>query len=167
MPLIKQGEVVHDIWTVLADDAPLDPAKPSVVSLQRWLKDHNALLASGARLGIRLKSGESPAQIADQLDKLDLVQLEFPAFTNGRAFSYARLLRDRFGYKGEVRAVGQVLRDQFMFLDRCGFDAVEVARPEDAAAWAAELAEMKYVYQPASDRRPWVNALRQGGKVAG
>src|SRR3546814_2142105 len=87
--------------------------------------DLERLRGHNGRLGLRLKSDQSPAGIAEDLGHFQLVALEFPRFGDGRAYSYARLLRERYGFKGELRAVGNVLRDQFLFMLRCGFDALD------------------------------------------
>ena len=83
---------------MLGDDDALPASGPVIVSLERFNTDQNALLARKDKLGIRLKSGQEPTPIADYLDRLDLVALEFPTYRNGRAYSYARMLRDRFGF---------------------------------------------------------------------
>lgn len=162
MQLIKNGAfVAKDEWTNLGDEDALPAQGPVVVSLQRWQKEHNALIARGAKLGVRLKSGESPELIVDDLDKLSLVALEFPVYRNGRAFSYARLLRERYGFTGEVRAVGAVLRDQFYFLVRCGFDALEVRDNITPEIWRESIGTFTNPYQPATDTRDSVLSLRQ------
>lgn len=160
MQLIKNGDFIADRWTNAGDDEAL-PDGPVIVSLARWQKEQNALLARGLPLGIRLKSGEEPKLIADHLDRFDVVALEFPAYRNGRAYSYARLLRERYGYRGEVRAVGQVLRDQFYFLLRCGFDALEVRDDITPEIYRDAVGAFSYAYQPATDGRESVMSLRQ------
>lgn len=160
MQLIKNGDFIADIWTTLADDEPLTDG-PIIVSLDRWKKEQNALLARDGKLGIRLKSGEEPAQIAEHLDRFDVVALEFPAYRNGRAFSYARLLRDRYDYKGEVRAVGAVLRDQFYYLVRVGFDALEVRDNITPEIYRAAIGTFEHDYQPDARGKPSVISLRQ------
>lgn len=151
MPLIKKGAVVADAWTAVADDQPL-PSGPIVVSLERWRRDRDTLIGRNSGLGVRLASHEPAQAIAADLPRLDLVALEFPTFRDGRAYSTARLLRERYGFAGEVRAVGNVLRDQFLFMHRCGFDAFAV-EDDAAAAWNAALAEISVVYQAAADDR--------------
>ena len=162
MALIKDGLVVADRWRFLADDEALPPEGSVAVSLERWQHEQNALLAREAPLGIRLKAGQHPQAIAQHVQRFTLIALEFPKFTDGRPYSYARLLRQRYGYRGELRATGQVLRDQLLFMHRCGFDAFEIAKPEPLAAWRAALAEISVFYQPAADRRPIVPGLRHG-----
>ena len=89
-----------------------------------------------------------------------MVALEFPKFRDGRAYSTARLLRERYGFAGELRAVGDVLRDQFLFMHRCGFDAFEVADEQAVAAWRKAIAEFTVFYQTATDGRAPAGALR-------
>ena len=100
------------------------------------------------------------------MKRFALIALEFAKFTDGRAYSYARLLRQRYGYEGELRAIGQVLRDQLLFMHRCGFDAFEVVKPDAVAAWRAALAEISLFYQRAADARPTVLGLRHGREPA-
>lgn len=153
MPLIKNGRLADDPWTALADDAALPPTGPVIVSLTRFRAGRDALLARGAPLGVRLKSSELAAEIGADAPRLDLVAIEFPVFRDGRGYSTARLLRERWGFAGELRAVGNVLRDQLLFMDRCGFDALEVENEDAVAAWEAALAEFSVFYQAATDAR--------------
>lgn len=162
MPLIKDGAFVEDRFTYVEDDAPL-PEGAVIVSFTRWQDEKDALIARGTPLGVKLLSGEEPAPLKDDLDKLDVIALDFPMFKNGRAYSYARLLRSRYGYKGEVRATGDVLRDQLFFMARCGFDAFEVSQRITLDAFKEALGEMSVVYQPSSDGRKTVLEARHGG----
>jgi len=161
MPLIKAGTAVADRWRALADEEPVPAEGAVVVTLARFKREQNALLARPAPLGLRLKAGEHPDAIAGHAQRLALIALEFPKFTDGRAFTYARLLRERYGFKGELRAVGQVLRDQLLFMHRCGFDAYEIGHPDAVAAFAKALGEIDVRYQPATDGAPTVWALRR------
>ena len=113
-----------------------------------------------APLGVRLKAGQSPDLIADDLGRFDVIALEFPVFTDGRAFSYARALRERHAFAGQVRAVGNVLRDQYSIMRRCGFDAFEVADGTRLEDWLESDREISVVYQQAIDGRPSAAALR-------
>lgn len=160
MPLIKDGKIVGDPWARVSADAPLPSAEALLVPYDVWDAHRDDLLARNGRLGVLLAADQPPRLIADDLDRLDLVALEFPAFKDGRAYSYARLLRERYGYDRELRATGQVLRDQFSFMHRCGFDSYEVADARSADAWAVTLREISQVYQPATDRRRTIGALR-------
>ncbi|PIW31110.1 MAG: oxidoreductase [Rhodospirillales bacterium CG15_BIG_FIL_POST_REV_8_21_14_020_66_15] len=151
--LLKDGKIVSDPWVHVADRDEVPESGPVIVTLARWQAEHNSLAARKDGLGIRLQSGQSPETIKDDLDRFAVVALEFPRFADGRAYSHARVLKTRLGYAGEVRAVGDVLRDQFRAMHRCGFDALEVAgdRPAEAleADWWAALGELHHAYQPA------------------
>ena len=162
MPLLKNGKVVGDIWTPLADDADATPEGNVIVTLEQWQDGRERLRGHNGRLGLRLRSDQSPAQIADDLQHFDLVALEFPRFGDGRAYSYARLLRERYGFKGELRAVGNVLRDQLAFMVRCGFDSFEVANDKAVEAWREAMAEFTQWYQPTGNSRASLGALRRG-----
>lgn len=165
MPLIKEGVLAEDSWQALADEEELVEG-PIVVSLDRWQSERENLLARNTPIGVRLKSDQTPALIVDDLDRFSVVALEFPKFNDGRAYSYARLLRDRYGFKGEVRAVGNVLRDQFLLMQRCGFDAFEVANEAAAAAWEKAISEISVTYQPGADARRPALALRRNRPAA-
>lgn len=160
MQLIRNGKFVADDFATVGDEDAL-PEGAVIVSLERWQKEREALAARNTPIGVRLKSGQEPSAIAGDLDKLAIVALEFPAYRNGRAYSYARLLRERHGYMGEVRAVGNVLRDQFHFMVRCGFNALEVADNITPDIWAESVGAFSFSYQPASDDRQPVLSLRQ------
>ena len=161
MPLIKHHRLRDDPWVSIADDAELPDGTPIIVSLERWRAERDALIGRGGGLGIRLAADQSADDIADDLDHLELVALDFPKFTDGRAYSTARLLRERHGFEGEVRATGQVLRDQFLFMWRCGFDAFEVASTDALEAWHKAMGELSLSYQPAADDRIPAHALRR------
>lgn len=163
MPLIKDGALIEDPWTRIADETPL-PDGPVIVTLARWQAERDHLQGRNGPLGILLASSETPEAIADDLGRFDLVCLDFPKFQDGRAYSHARKLRQRFGYRGELRAVGNVLRDQFAFMVRCGFDSFEVADARAAAEWTRAMAEISVVYQPAADGRATALEQRRAGR---
>ncbi len=160
MPLLKGGRIVDDPWTAVDDDMAL-PEGGAIVSLERWQAEREQLQARNAPLGVRLGSDQPPTLIADDLERFGVVALDFPTFKDGRAFSYARMLRERYKYAGEVRAVGEVLRDQFLYMHRCGFDAFEVASEQAAKDWRAALAEIDVFYQRGVDGSPSVTKLRR------
>jgi uncharacterized protein (DUF934 family) len=160
MPLLKDGQIVADAWTALPEGAA--PEGDVIVSLEQWQAGRETLRAHNGRLGLRLKSDQSPAELAVDLDRFDLVALEFPRFGDGRAYSYARLLRERHGFTGELRAVGNVLRDQLFFMVRCGFDSFEVADDKAVAGWQEAMNEISVLYQPTGDGRQTAFALRRG-----
>jgi uncharacterized protein (DUF934 family) len=160
MPLIKDNELVPDPWASLDDDAALPAGAPAIVGLERWEAERETLIKRNAPLGIRLRSDQPPKLVLDDLDRFALVALEFPKFGDGRAYSYARLLRERYGFRGELRAVGNVLRDQALFMLRCGFDAFEVAEASALEGWRAALGEISVFYQPTADGRTPAHGLR-------
>ena len=166
MPLIKDGSFVTDPWIRLADEDALPEIGPIIVSLTRWVAARDALLARGWPLGICLASGESVEAITGDLDRFEVVALEFPTFMDGRSYSAARLLRERHGFSGELRAVGNVLRDQFLFLHRCGFDAFEVREGETVSGWLQAVAALTVWYQPTGDARVTVPQLRPLAPIA-
>jgi len=161
MALIKDSAVVEDPWLAVGDDEDLPADAPVIVSLERWQRDRDRLLGRNTPLGIRLRSDQPPALVLDDLERFAVVALEFPRFGDGRAYSYARLLRERYGFEGEVRAVGDVLRDQYLFMQRCGFDAFQVADEGALEHWQQALAEISVVYQPAASGRRTVMEARR------
>jgi len=167
MPLLKHGKQVADTWTTVETLDEVPDGEPAIVPLEVWREHRDTLAGRNAPLGVRLNSDQPPAEIADDLGRFDVIALNFPKFTDGRAYSHARLLRQRHGFKGELRAVGQVLRDQALFMVRCGFDAFEVADQATADAWAEALARIRVVYQPGADGSapaPWLRHRRQAAE---
>ncbi len=160
MPLIKRGRLVADPWVMPDQDAPVPAGGPVIVSLERWQAEAAALRQRCDGLGLVLRPDQPPSLIADDLQCFELIAVAFPAFTDGRAYSTARLLRERHGYEGELRAVGEVLRDQFLFMHRCGFDAFEVADESAVDGWLEAMSEIDVWYQPTGDGRPSITALR-------
>lgn len=161
MRLVKNGRPIDDPWTYVTEDQDIPPNVAAIVPLGRWLDQREILLGRNTPIGVRLAADDAPEAIAADVDRFDVIALEFPTFRDGRAYSSARLLRERFGYEGEIRAVGNVLRDQFAFMARCGFDTIEAQKPEDAVEWSAALGEISVSYQPASDTRQPTSALRR------
>lgn len=151
-PLLIGGKRADDPWTLLDDEAPLPEGGDVVVSLSRFNEERDQLLARNAgRLGISVASSDAVEDIGEYVSRFGVIFIEFPTFRDGRGYSSARLLRERFGYKGELRAVGDVLEDQIFFMLRCGFDAFEISatNPEDVFARAAKT--FTVAYQPAAD----------------
>jgi len=145
------ADEVADRFVRIADDEKLPASGGAIVSLTRFEAEKDALLAREGELGVWLSSDESPKALAEFLDRLAVVACDFPAFSDGRAFSYARLLRERYGYKGEVRAIGEVLLEQIPFMVRSGFNTFEVEDPATLAGFKAVCEEVRVVYQPTGD----------------
>jgi len=157
--LIKSGAYAQDNFVPVADDAAL-PDGAVLVSLARFQKDRDALLARNTPIGVKLASDQNPQVLADDLSRLSLVALEFPKFRDGRAFSWARILRTRLGFTGEIRAVGDFLFDQVNYQHRVGFDAWEVSDHFTVEMFHKALNEMTDVYQPSADGKKTIRELR-------
>ena len=153
--IIKGNEVVQDSWELLPKDASLDQLTNTgdvIVPLALWLEHAHALKARDGQLGVWLDSDEEAESIADDLEHFAVIALNFPVFSDGRNYSNARLLRDRYAYKGELRAIGDVLRDQLFFMHRCGFDAYALREDHDAHEALASLQDFSVVYQASTDQ---------------
>ena len=153
MPLVKGGKIADDSFVRLADDAALPASSDILASADRFVKDRDALLAHAGKLGVIWPNNRDMDELAPHLAKLAAVALVFPSFRDGRAYSQARLLRERYAYRGELRATGQVLRDQFVFMLRAGFDSFEVKKQADAEAFAQTVKRYSVFYQPTGDGR--------------
>lgn len=152
MEIIKSGEIVTSTWVHLVDDQVRPTESVDVtVSLVRWQQEREALRAPPGRVGVRLGPSDELDPLVPDLPHLPLVAIEFPKFTDGRGYSLARLLRDRHGYRGELRAVGNVLRDQLFYMHRCGFDAFELQPGKSVREALDAFAELSVRYQAASD----------------
>jgi uncharacterized protein (DUF934 family) len=159
MPLVKQGRITTDLFVHVADGAELPGDGDILVSSQRFLADPDALLRRPGKTGVIWPNNRAVDDLVPHLGRLAAVALVFPTFRDGRAYSQARLLRERHGYDGELRAIGQVLRDQFVFMSRAGFDAFEVKKDADADAFAETMKRYSVFYQPTGDGR--VTALNR------
>jgi len=160
MALLKRDRIAEDPWQRVDDDAEIPSGVPVIVTYERWQREHDALVGRNGDLGILLASDQPPDLIADDLSRFTLVCLDFPKFTDGRAYSYARLLRARYDFAGELRAVGMVLRDQLLFMRRCGFDAFEIPDEADTADWTVAFNDFSHRYQPTVDRAATATQLR-------
>ncbi len=153
MPLVKGGRIAEDSFVALADDARLSSGGDIMVSADRFLKEPEGLLGRIGKVGVVWPNGRDIDALVPYLARLAVVVLVFPSFRDGRAYSQARLLRERYSYRGELRATGQVLRDQFVFMLRAGFDAFDVTKPRDAEAFAQTVKRYSVFYQPTGDGR--------------
>ena len=162
MLLAEDGTFGVDDWHHLADDEPIPASGAITISFARWQTDEGILQARADKLGLRLPNTIAPSEIAGDVQRFALIVLSFPKFTDGRAYSQARLLRTRFGYKGELRAQGDVLRDQLLFMKRVGFNSFVVGERAIKENWATAFGEFDVFYQQAPDGRPWVMRQRLG-----
>ena len=146
--LIRDGDLVDDVFTDVADEDAI-PDGPVILSLGRFQAEGDALI--GRQVGVRIQSDEAVEDLAYDLPRIAVVALVFPKFRDGRHYSSARLLRERYSFTGEVRAVGDVLLEQARFMLRCGFDAFAPADGATPEAVAAAVARYRHVYQRATD----------------
>ena len=153
--IIKNGQVIDETWHLLAKDVTLD-AIPNcddiIVPLALWREHAHALKARDGGLGVWLEAGDEVEEIADDLAHFQVIALDFPAFTDGRHSSSAYLLRTRYGYTGEVRAIGDVLRDQLFQMQRCGFDAYATRQDRNIHDALKGLSVFSETYQAAVDQ---------------
>ena len=156
--IIKNDRIVEDAWQVLklaegeTAEAVELPEAPTLFPLAVWQARKDELLARNATAGVWLDSNEGPEVLAGDLESLAVIGVNFPRFADGRGYSTARLLRERYGYGGEIRAIGDVLHDQLFFMRRCGIDAYAVRADKDIEAALAGLSTFSETYQAAVDQ---------------
>ena len=144
--------LVDDAFTAVSDDQGLPPGDV-IISLTRFSTEGDALVSQGRSVGVRIEPDEEAESLAYDLPKLAVVAVAFPKYRDGRGYTTGRLLRERYGFTGEIRAVGEVLREQAGFMVRCGFDAFEPADGATPAEWAHAVNRHRHVYQRAADAR--------------
>ncbi|MCB1502693.1 MAG: DUF934 domain-containing protein [Bauldia sp.] len=170
MPLWKNGKFIDDPWRFVADDAPVPDDAAVFVTLARWRAEREALATRSAPLGLVLAPGSEWTDIAADLARFPVIAVEIPKFGDGRAFSIARLLRERDGYAGEIRAVGTYIIDQVPLMRRVGIDAFTATDPVLVRALeAGEWPEVPHYLQPAigdvhapGETRPWARVRKPG-----
>ena len=158
MPKLIKLEAGAPVWAEdpfldVADEDPTPGQGGVILSFQRFQAEGASLLDEGRVVGVRLNADEAVEALAYDLQRLAVVALIFPKFRDGRQYSQASILRGRLGYTGELRAVGDVLREQGRFMVRCGFDAFVPADGSTPEDWASVVARYRHVYQTAADRR--------------
>ncbi|MSQ59905.1 MAG: DUF934 domain-containing protein [Betaproteobacteria bacterium] len=151
---IKNRLLADDNWTHLGASCTEMPAGNWIVPLAFWRANKEHLMSRIHETGVILEPAEDPKELAGVVGQLPVIAIRFPSFTDGRGYSSARLLRERHGFKGEVRAVGDVWRDQVFLMERCGFDAFELREDQDVAVVLAAFEDFSEVYQAANDRGP-------------
>lgn len=163
--IIKNEQIIDETWHLLPKEETLDGLSNCddvIVPLHLWIDHAHALKTRDGGLGIWLDSNEEVEEIADDLEHFQVIALNFPKFTDGRHYSSARLLRERYGYKGEIRAIGDVLRDQLFYMRRCGFDAFAIRADRDPEDALQSLKDFSVRYQAAVDERLPLFRRRQG-----
>lgn len=153
MQVIKRNEVVNDGWTRIEQDA-VDEGLPDadlIVPLAYWQSHREELLQRGSKVAVCINGDDELAEIEADLGEFELIAVEFPLFKDGRAYSLARALRQRYGYEGDIRAVGDVLRDQLYFMQRCGISSFQLKEGKDAEDALKGLSDFSVKYQSAVD----------------
>lgn len=149
--IIKGREIIEDQWQVLTDPATeiasLDSGAHIIVPLAYWAEHSADLLAREGNVGIHVNGANELDDFASALDDVDVVAIDFPKFGDGRGYSMARLLRERHGYTKEIRATGDVLRDQLSFMERCGFDAFALRADRNMEEALASFSALTIAYQ--------------------
>lgn len=152
--LIKDGQRQDDRWTLVDDDAPLPAEGPIILPLALYLAQKAEWDASDRDIGVWLNDEQMAEDVTGSLDNLALIALRFPKFADGRGFSKARLLRERYGYTGELRAIGDFLPDQVFYMSRCGINAFACRTDDEASIALALLAPFSVRYQGGTDSPP-------------
>jgi uncharacterized protein (DUF934 family) len=161
--LIRQGRIRNETWPQLEAgageaqaqdllDSAVEHAHGVLVPLALWLAQARDWSSLAGRFGVLIAGTDDPAPLAADLSRIPLIAVHFPRFGDGRGYSVARLLRGRYAYRGELRAIGDVLRDQLFYLKRVGFDAFELRTDQDAEESLRALADFSETYQAAADQ---------------
>ncbi|MCE7914827.1 MAG: DUF934 domain-containing protein [Nitrosomonas sp. PRO4] len=170
--IIKNNAIVADDWVVLRlneqDSAEnvMIPEGRVIVPLQVWLKQRN-LLQERTEIGVWLASDERPETLKEDIDKFSVIAVDFPKFSDGRGYSIAYNLRARLGYVGEMRAIGDVLRDQLFYMQRVGFDAFAPRQDRSIEDALKGLADFSEVYQTSiNSKLPLFRRVQRKGNAA-
>ncbi len=150
MKIIKDKQIIEDSWIHIADDEKI-VAGDITLSLARWNKEKTTLANHQGNIGIRIAPSDDISEIADELKNITLIAVELPAFTDGRAFSHARLLRSRYNYQGEIRAIGSYMADQVFYLQRVGVNAFELKNTEELTVALSTLNDFTVKYQASTN----------------
>lgn len=166
--ILRDGELVEDNWTLIEDGrADIEPAGGKViVTLARWRAERESLLSGHAAVGVLVPNTADIEAVYPEIRDRQLIALQFPAFADGRALSQAVVLRKRLGFRGELRAVGDVIRDLVFWLGRCGFDSIVPRQDQSLEACRAALGELTVAYQAAADEHTPVWIRRRARPAA-
>ncbi len=155
--LIKNREIIEDHWHMASADSDVAelPDGDIIVPVTLWQKYAEVLRQRPGKVGVRLASDEEPAILASDFNALALIAIEFPNFADGRGYSAARELRTHYNYQGEIRAIGDVLRDQLFLMERCGFDSFAVRADQSLDNALSAFNDFSVTYQgDAREARP-------------
>ena len=167
--ILHDGELVADDWTLIEDGCSEIGASAGkvIVTLARWRAEREALLAAHSAVGVLVPNTEDIEAVYPEVADRSLIVLQFPIFTDGRALSQAVVLRKRLGFRGELRAVGDVIRDLVFWLGRCGFDSIVPRGDQNLEGCRAALDELSVAYQAAADSHTpvWMRRRRVIARV--
>jgi uncharacterized protein (DUF934 family) len=147
--LLRDRQIVIDEWRYVAE-AAADASAPLIVTFDQWQREPDTWIERGGRLGVLLSAAHKIEQLAPDLSRFALIAAEFSSPSEGRGYTQARLLRERWNFKGELRATGYVHRDQLFFMARCGFNSFELPEADLEDAYTA-FSTFSAAYQPSND----------------
>lgn len=162
MRVIKDNQIIEDNWSRLdtVEAGQVLPDGDIIVPFSYWKQNRDALKGRAGNLAVCLNGDDRVDELAADLGQFSLIALDFPAFKDGRCYSHARLMRDRYGFKGDLRAVGDVLRDQLFYLKRCGFSSFFIRHDKDINDALKAFNDFSVRYQTAADGALPVYRLR-------
>jgi len=162
MRVIKDNQIIEDSWTRIDTVAPEQSIADGDVILpfKYWQQNRDNLANHRGKLAVCLNGEDKVEDVVNELSRFELIALDFPAFKDGRCYSHARLLRDRYGFKGDLRAVGDVLRDQLFYMKRCGFNSFFIRKDKDIEDALKAFNDFTVKYQTAADGALPVYKLR-------
>lgn len=147
MLINKYGEIAENETIIIENTDSLTLHADQILPYSYWLEHKNEIKHGLNRISIWLNSHDDIEALADDLPSISLIALNFPKFADGRAFTMAHLLQERFGFKGEIRAIGVPIADQAQYMFRCGFDSIDIPDGQDPQVWATEATRMTRFYQ--------------------
>ena len=150
--VLKDNRLIDDSWTLLTEDSESLPSGDILLSYSQWQTFSDQLDSHDGSVGVIIEGNADIEDIIEPLLKLPLIAINFPKFADGRAFSSARLIRERYEYTGEIRAVGGFIRDQLYYLSRCGFNAFKFDDSVDLTEYAKSLQDFSEAYQVSVDQ---------------
>ncbi len=151
--LLKDNQIIEDSWVFLDDSVETLPSGNILLSLEQWQQFSDQLSQHNGELGLWLEGNAEIDTVIDSLQQLSLIAIKFPKFVDGRGFSLARLLRERYNYNGELRAIGEFIRDQLYLLKRCGFNAFQLTEDQDLSEASKSLSDFSETYQVSADQQ--------------
>lgn len=151
MALLKNKQLAENSYTFIADDAALPASGDIIVTIERWLNEHALLEQHAGNVGVQIAGKHDPRELAETLLARPLIALDFPVYQDGRNYTHARILREQLQFKGELRARGDVQRDQLYYMWRCGIDAMELSPNVNPTTALTAFRDFSLSYQPAAD----------------